>query len=489
MTVIDGEILDESTPHTPLSTPLARRTWLGAGRLLDGLWTGAEHVAYGAAAVLVRWPRQTTVVTVVLPALPYVSWTHVTGTVLAGSALLIARPGIRARIPILSDSARTRKRIARIRADWPRVCADIGLVKPGKDKGTPRTPAVRSAVPTPVGVRLTVSGQSVSMSTAAFVSKSASIRTGLGAKDITITSNGQNTDIDLIFRDPFVRTILSRTLPDMSRDNPGTVVTGLDSFGQPVVERPAEHRLYVGLPASGKSSAIWRLIEGMQAAGIHFRLRIYDPKGGLEFAALEDAAYQYTANPFDLEKVIANAYRAYEARAADMRAHGIRRLDIADMGTERWPLDILLIDEMITALKTNKKSTVRIDGRNMDLADGLLQYMSVSPGIGQFVWAATQLGQKEVLSVLADMFGSKTILRVASDDAARIVMGDAKLYPAHEIPNDPASKGVGYTFSELAGRPIKYKAAWVPPEARRRIARDMELATAAQRKRTTWDKN
>lgn len=461
-------------------TPTAAQIKIVFGRGLNGAWSLAEEVAYRAARIGVTWPARTGAALTVLPALPVWSWNTTTGLVLGTSVLLIGRGEIRARISSLTDLSRSRDAKRRIQAEWPRVCADLGLAKPGKDKNV-RTPRIVRITDSAVGHVLTVDAGSVSKSTSAFMSKSQDIRTGLGAKDITISPNGHLTDVHLIYKDILSRVHRAKDMSSPSRDN--VVVSGVDSFGDPVEESPYAHQLLVGESGSGKSSKIWRLIQALQDAGIPHRVRVFDPKDGVEFGDLEDVAYQYESDPRALPDMLTSMFRSHAARAAEMRRRGVRRLHVADPDN---PLDILVIDELITALKMNagKAGKVRVGDTGMDTADALLQYLSVGAATLHHVWACTQLGQKEALGTLADMFPAKTLLRVPSDDLARVVFktSGGNTFPAHLIPRGAAGNGIGYTFTEAKGV-VKYRAAYLSDADRAQVAKRMAADTARWRER------
>lgn len=461
-------------------TPTGAQIKVVFGRGLNGAWTLAEEVAYRAAVIGVTWPVRTGAALAALPVLPVWSWNTTTGLVLGTSALLIGRGEIRARISSLTDLSRSRGRRTRIQTQWTRVCADLGLVKTGRDK-IERAPRIVRIEDTAVGHVLTVDAGSVSKSTSAFMSKSQDIRTGLGAKDITITPDGHMTRVHLIYTDILSRVHRAKDMPAPSR--PHTVVSGVDSYGDPVEESPYAHQLLVGESGSGKSSKIWRLIQALQDAGIPHRVRVFDPKDGVEFGDLEDVAYQYESNPRALPDMLTSMFRSHSARAADMKRRGVRRLSTA---TDEDPLDILIIDELITALKMNagKAGKVRVQDTGMDTADALLQYLSVGAATLHHVWACTQLGQKETLGTLADMFPAKTLLRVPSDDLARVVFktSGGGTFPAHLIPRGNAGNGIGYTFTEAKGV-VKYRAAYLSDTDRAKVVKRMGEDTAKWRER------
>lgn len=443
-------------PRTPSPVPLLLWLLATAGRLV-----------WWPTTVAVRWPARVIAGAVALVALTPVTAGDVTGAVIAVCAVLTQGGETRVRVSTLPELSRIRRRIAMIRRRWTGAMADAGLTKPGAN-GAKRSPRIRSAKPTPVGVRLTVASGHVGLSTSAFASKAENLKSSFRALDLDVTPGHRagTTIIDVVYSDPFRHRIDPALLPAPS--HPLMAVVGLDRFGQVVEKDMRLPHLVVGMQGAGKSSEVWQILRSLVDAGVPFRLRVFDPKGGQEFADMEEAAYYYERNPTQWGHFLEAAFRALEARQAALRDAGLRKNDF----TVENPLDVLVIDELLTVMAlSDSKTKISVFGKMVGLDKALMVYLSTARSAGFTVIACSQLSQKTAMGDIRDLFAYVTCLRVMSDDIVRSVLGDPKLYPAHELPRDEASAGIGYMGTERGV--VKYRSAYNDERSRARIARDV----------------
>lgn len=477
MTTKAGSRADRLPFLSPLPTPLPL---LKVARIL---WRGPEFTAWGIARTVVRYPRSTGVAVTLAVASPVLSAYHVAIASAIGAGTLCSSAESRVRLSTLSALSRGHKRVRRVRRRYAHVMVDAGLCKPGRVGEDKRVPRLRKVAATSVGVLLTVDAGSLSMGLDAFKAKGDTLTSGFRALSLDYSSPRPGTVVlHLVMDDPFRRVIRFTDLPPA--DKPLHVVAGLSSRGH-AVQRPLWlPTLLVGAQGSGKSSEVWTILRALQETGVPFRARVFDPKGGQEFATLEDAAYFYERNPTKWIEFLERAFRALEARQAELRSRGLRENEF----TEESPLDIMIIDELLTVMAlSGTGAKVRAFGEKIPAADAFMVYLSTARSAGFTVIACTQLAQKATLGPVADLFSNRTILRVPSDDLVRVVGFDPKAYPAHEIAPVPTTAGIGYTQDEM-GQVVKYRSAFQTNLERAKIATRMAEATRVQHEQTEWNK-
>lgn len=359
----------------------------------------------------------------------------------------------------LPDVAIFRKRTRALRRRWVTVMTDTGLVKAPVNGGqAKRMPKIRKVVPTPLGLAVFVDGSPVSAGPADFREKADKLRHGFRCRDIKITNAGPNTvRLDLRWDDPFRQPIRFADLPPAKRLLHITV--GLDEDGQPVSKDLRLPNLIVGAKGSGKSNEVWTVLAALVKAGIPFRLRMFDPKGGQEFTELEDAAWQYERNPGRWSTFLEGAHRALAARQADLRRRKVRDLT---RFTDECPLDVMVIDELLSALAFGAGSQkVKVDGKQIKSDDAFMVYLATCRSAGHTVLALSQLGQKEIIGPVRGQFDYATCLRVGQTEKELVDImlgvGASKAFPAHELSTARGDAGIGYMRTETGVS--KYRAA------------------------------
>lgn len=463
--------------------PAAR--WLRAtGRVAEKV----ERVGRYPARLVVRWPKTSAALTAAVVAATPATLGEVAGVICAyGTASGLAHfwgAGSPAGEPSLQDVAKYRKRRRLVRRRWVTVMTDVGLAKTATDGGqVKRMPKARRIRRTALGVTVTVDGSPVSAGPAAFRAHADKLQHGFRCREVKIYPQGSMIRIDLQWEDPFRHVINFDDLPAKAGKSPTHIPIGLNSDGEVVSKDLRLPNLIVGAKGSGKSSELWAILYGLVRAGIPFRLRVFDPKGGQEFVELERAAWQYERNPTRWGDFLEGSGRAMAARQASLRERTIRDLKTF---TDEDPLDIMLIDELLTALAFGAgKARIKMFGQTISTSDAFMVYLSTCRSAGFTVLALSQLGEKNVIGPIRGLFDYATCLRVGQTETELVDMilgnGAHKAYPAHDLSPTRDTAGIGWQ-REIGGVE-KYRAAYLSDHQRRQLVRDIAAMTARLRAR------
>lgn len=364
---------------------------------------------------------------------------------------------------------------SRVRRKWPRAMHRAGLSKANKggESSTPRH-AKRIDV-TALGVTTRVNMAPIGATADELRAKRRSLEASFRAADSRVLETGPGwAQLDLRHTDPLKRKITTKDLPPPTRR--GFVVVGLDEDGIGVEKELRLPSLIIGAQGSGKSTEVWTTIRALIHSRIPFRLRVFDPKGGQEFTELADVAYQYERNPLLWGKFLGAALGGLVTRQQELAAQGIRNLN---WYTDENPLDLMVIDELVTvsAFKAADVIYNDRDGRHtLKAPEALMLYLSQARSAGYSMLALSQLAQKQVTGpAIMDLFGYKTLLRVGSDEVVDMVLGPgkSKQYPAHLLPQDEASAGVGFVDTRGPRGVVKYRAARLSDAERRAVVRQV----------------
>lgn len=466
-------------PHTPPPSgrtqsakprPARKR---GPGQVVLGWW----FAGLGAVA---RWPWWAAAAGLAIVATTPVTLRHLAGFVVAVAGIcgvIFLAGSNRARFEILPRMSRYRKRRRRIRSRWVAVMTDAGLVKSPVVAGiSARMPRIRRTWPTRTGVGLTVSTAAVGSGGAALRAKADVLRNGWRARDVKVTDLRPGTvRIDVRYIDVFRRIVPVSSLPRPSA--PLHVVTGIDEDNNGVEKHLALPNLIVGAQGSGKSSEVWTLLHALQRSGIPHRVRVFDPKGGQEFGDLDGAAWRYEREPTSWGKFVQTALEALKVRQDILRKRGLR----TNPFTAEFPLDVMLVDELVTALAFDR-TKVKIGGVQLSTSEAFGVFLSQGRSAGFTVVALSQLAEKAVIGPIRPLFSYVTCLRVGPTETEIVDMclGSSahKAYPAHELPADGSAAGVGWMRTERGV--VKYRAALLTEAQRRGVVRRMAADTAGQ---------
>lgn len=500
-------------PHTPLPTSKAGRRatglpevvgqcsrWVGViwrggpGRLGPAVWWAAERGW--------RHPWLWAAVLTAGVVLTRVTVGHVAIIVLMAGALALGTNGgaayRRQRYASLAAVRMYRKRRRRIQRRWVSMWSNAGLVRaalhPGGER---RLPKLTGAVAHRDGVTAYVAGEHVAVGVSEVMSNARALTESVGALSLRVTKPlvarstwHRRTDLLSItfkFTDPFPkRPIKLSELPPPSA--PGRVVIGLDEEGRGLEQSLFLPKIVVGAPGSGKSTEVWTTLRALRTAGIPFRLRVFDPKGGLELGDLKDAAYAYESLPSKWPQFLGRACEALRVRQEIMARTGIRKAMIS----EEFPLDLMLIDELVTVLAFSRgqEARVRVWGQDMSAKEAFTVYLSqIRASLGSCI-ALSQLGEKNILGPARGMFPYISCLRVGptEKELVDILLGQGahNAYPAHELdPSDPNMAGRGWVRTKEGV--IMYRSAYMDDAERAQEAIEIGKATARYRARGQRD--
>jgi S-DNA-T family DNA segregation ATPase FtsK/SpoIIIE len=439
-----------------------------------------ERPLWVVARMVVLYPGRSTALAVAVTATTPATLREVTGVVVGGCAAIgmrsLAGGGWQMSQPSLHEIAKFRKRRNLVRRRWVAVMADCALAKASVN-GTPdkRRPLARKITREALGVAVLVDGSRVSAGPDAFGAVADKLRAGFKCKTVKIEPAGPNVLLHLRYEEPrhFSQPISATSLPPSRR--PLHVTVGLDEDGQPVEKDLRLPHLFIGAQGAGKSSEMWVILHRLLASGTPVRLWVFDPKGGMEFALLEKVAWRYEDKAPSWPLFLEHASRAMSAKRAALRSQGIHELTTF---TEEFPLDVMVIDELLTAIAHGKGANrkTKVDGAAIQTEDAFTLYLSTARAAGGTALAASQLMQKENIGTVRDLFSHITCLRVASPEIAAMALGSAKLYPAHQLPSARHLAGQAYAASP-DGRVVKYRGAYPNDALRRQVARRVGVWT------------
>jgi hypothetical protein len=322
---------------------------------------------------------------------------------------------------------------------------------------------------TPNGLSCVVDGTTVGRPSEGFEGAPAlSFGNTMCAKQLIVTQHSRRpslTRFDFIYRDPFKYPVTDLPL----QRKLGIVSIGRDSQRDIVTLNMLMHHLLIGVSRSGKSSTVWTMLKGLLDQQVNFLLWCIDPKGGVEFFNLEGRAFVYEDNLLRSKNFVEQALAALALRQSEMKAAGVREWKPGD---DRWPLQVIVIDELITFLKTLKKQKITINGEQVAAEDAMAFLLTQGLGVGFMCIGCSQAGQKELIGVIRDLFSSITCFRMASDEMVRACGFDPKVHPAHNIQFGPAFAGQAYMRTE-EGHVTHFRAGWCPDEERERITQEI----------------
>jgi predicted GIY-YIG superfamily endonuclease len=199
-------------------------------------------------------------------------------------------------------------------------------------------------------------------------------------------------------------------------------------------------------------------LAGLIVAQIPVRLRVIDPAGGVELAALGEAyerglgtdlfrVHRYTDSAAGAEAIIKEMRGAMDGRLRSMKAKGVR----LHKPTIEEPLDLLLTDELLLLGKLLK------EGVHGDMG----QVKTVGRKAGFSEIACTQIGEKVQLGPMRELYPRRKCFRTNTREQTETILGSggrADQAPAHRISD--STPGVGYSYDDTTGRMLKYRAAY-----------------------------
>jgi DNA segregation ATPase FtsK/SpoIIIE, S-DNA-T family len=229
-----------------------------------------------------------------------------------------------------------------------------------------------------------------------------------------------------------------------------------------VLTLPAnKHLLFAGETGAGKSSAMWAMVSGVAPAvqaGL-LRIRALDPKRQELVAgqALWDGYCRQGGE--EAVRFLEHAVRLMEQRQDELGSRD-------HTPSVKHPTYVIVVDEVaaLTAWLRDPKVKARAS-----TALGLL--LSQGRAAGFFVWAATQLPQKEVLDVVRDLTPRRVSLRTAEPNHADMILGQgARARGALADQISAETPGVCYVAVDGQPEPVRARIAHVTDAEIARVA-------------------
>ena len=210
-------------------------------------------------------------------------------------------------------------------------------------------------------------------------------------------------------------------LPEVKqpKDKPARIRFGVREDGKAATLVSNLSVLIGGVSGAGKSSTMWSLFAGYSEA-VPTRFRIIDPSG-VEFANArkhlgKGLIHDYVSDPKQpgarkLEDFWDDLERDFNKRMASVEASGNRW----HRPTEQEPLDVVVIDEILPLVSSLRKDpTDHIVGRILFLGRKA----------GFVIVAASQIGQKETIGPIRDLFPQRICHRTGNRYMTDAFLGD-----------------------------------------------------------------
>ncbi|NKQ57580.1 cell division protein FtsK [Amycolatopsis sp. K13G38] len=258
-------------------------------------------------------------------------------------------------------------------------------------------------------------------------------------------------------REPFDEVI---DAPDLVFDtdavDPKDLYVGETEYGGDFrISMRGQHLFVAGATGSGKNSIVNAILRGL-APMIRdgaVRLWVCDPKQ-LEFAALADTiAYRYAASNHECAALIEDFVAEMQTTQRGLAEQRKRTIT----PSPQTPLNLLILDELGALLAYGDSGTARDIKRNLALVG------SQGRATGNAMIGLVQEPTKDTVPV-RDLFTTRICLRVTSAAHVDMVLGEnARLRGAlaDEIPNDPATAGIGFVIRQRSRVPMRIRAAYV----------------------------
>lgn len=501
---------DEATTSVHIPTP---NTSL-ARRVVDRAWTAVHRGCHRCIQVIVGNPALSTVTaTTVYAVVPtdIQSWTITALAGLTAGALAPSGSTAKAELPSLATVTKRRRQLARIRRKWRKAVGINGNLhvvwKPEDGPGSPTQGSGHKQVPrllrwrtriyhngggwldwevvsyrprmTPVGWVVYADGNNIGAVPEAFRHEIDHMWGTWKARSVIVSADWRDpaiTRLSIVFDDPFKGVVDPATLP--APMEPLGCVDGVDSNGDPVEGSHWLPTLCIGRKGSGKSRWMRRRLQSLCESGQPFKLFLFDPKGGgQEFGWLRDVAWHYESDRRKWAQFVQSFHNEMFEQASRLAARGLSECPVGD--TE-FPLIYIVVDELGTAIKlTSDTERVEVGGVKMTVKDAFSDYLTQNRSAGSTMIAGAQQAQKEVLGQIRGLFDFCVCLGVNDRETAQIALGDAKSYPAHEIPRGHKFSGQGYVATDDGV--MKFRCAYTDDAASRWIAKQVAYWTAFYR--------
>lgn len=233
----------------------------------------------------------------------------------------------------------------------------------------------------------------------------------------------------------------------LTRQRPHTAIHDLDLENFPIHLDPTDDApvinlttsiLIGGASESGKSNLVWYILSQLNSYRIPYRVWVIDPAGGVELADLEDSPLtrQYVDRIGGIPTIIKAFRTSMDNRLNDMKVKKIRRHN----PTRAEPLEILIIDELLLCQS-------QLKGGDADSPVG--EVLASGRKALHIVMACSQLGQKDVVGQIRDLFPQRICLKTLTQESTDAVLGSNATQDGancHRISN----RGEGYVFTDVS---------------------------------------
>lgn len=353
----------------------------------------------------------------------------------------------RARRPAGTSRTEANKQMNAVRNQWAMACKEAGLSA---------VPQLRGLKIMEGGVTATVVPASVGVDVAKLTSRASVLASVIQCQDVgvKITSPGEAT-LSFYFADPVGRFL---PLVDLPYAPKGRLAYGIRPDGSAATIAADKSCLIGGLTGHGKSMIVWDLLGDAVRQGLHLRLYVSDPKGGMELQKLGQqlakdktvkgtlVVREYATDPKSTTEMIKNTASAMRCRQGDMAKRGLTK----HVPSEDEPLCVLILDELLPLTDMLKKGS--------DSPLGEIAY--IGRAVGFVVWANAQVGQVDVLGRVRDLFPQRVCVATPNRAVTESVLGDGAEAAGARC-SDIGQPGVGYSFEEGSRAPVMFRAAMV----------------------------
>lgn len=276
----------------------------------------------------------------------------------------------------------------------------------------------------------------------------------LGGHELKVESDSPaRATLHMIWGDPTSRILLPGDLEGMQPFDQNSVVFALDPDHMGVEISYTTSILICGLSESGKSNALWSILNGMNNAGLRITLRVIDPAGGVELQELEDSpmTVEYVDTVPGADNLIARANTAMDERLAEMKRRSISVWDEDDV-------DVLVVDELLLLNRYDEHS---LFGKRL----------SSGRKAKHIVIALSQLSQKDALGVVRDLFPQRMCHATKSEQMTNTALGEGAHKDGAKCTEiNQATPGVGYIWDRQTRSYTRFRTPLIDKADRRAIA-------------------
>lgn len=225
-----------------------------------------------------------------------------------------------------------------------------------------------------------------------------------------------------------------------------------------------------GVSGSGKSSTMWSIIAGY-AEAVPLRVRIVDPSG-VEFANAKKHLGNGLIHDYVSDPKLPGA-RQLEDFWEDLETDFNRRMARVEKSGARWhkpteqePLDLLVIDEILPLVSQLRKDPT-------DHIAGRILYLGRKAGF--VLVAASQIGQKETIGPIRDLFPQRLCHRTGNRYMTEAFLGDGAEADGAGCSTLDVERDQGVLYLSVDGAPgfTAARSAWVSDGDTAQIAQGM----------------